>query len=76
MEDRKIQIKGRAKGLIALVLTFMLLFGNSLTVFAMSYSVNNNGLSTTFKKGKKISSSDSITWTGTGNLEIYVDICR
>lgn len=73
MEDRKIQIKGRAKGLIALVLTFMLLFGNSLTVFAMSYSVNNNGLSTTFKKGKKISSSDSITWTGTGNLEIYVD---
>lgn len=53
MEDRKIQIKGRAKGLIALVLTFMLLFGNSLTVFAMSYSVNNNGLSTTFKKGKK-----------------------
>lgn len=68
-EINKKEIKQRGKGLLALVLAFMMMFGSSLTVLAANYTVGNGNNLTV---GAKVNTGDTIQASSGGTLIIEI----
>lgn len=70
----KKELKQRGKGLLALLLAFMMMFGSSMTVFAGNeyrLSLNYVGTPVGLEKGKKLEGGDTIK-IGSGSLIVTI----
>lgn len=73
--ERK-EMKKRAKGLLALLLAFIMMFGTSLTVFAAgtTYELNcDNGTVSPQLQGATVNVGDKIGLTGSGFLKVVIN---
>lgn len=71
----KKELKQRGKGLLALLLAFMMMFGSSMTVFAGNeyrLSLNYVGTPVGLEKGKKLEGGDTIK-ISSGSLIVKID---
>lgn len=71
----KKELKQRGKGLLALLLAFMMMFGSSMTVFAGNeyrLSLNYVGTPVGLEKGKKLKGGDTIK-ISSGSLIVKID---
>ena len=68
----KKELKQRGKGLWALLLAFMMMFGSSMTVFAGKEYRLNAGGSEGLEEGKKLEGGDTIK-ISSGNLIVKID---
>ena len=72
--ERK-EMKKRAKGLLALLLAFIMMFGTSLTVFAAgtTYELDCDNGTAPQLKGATVNAGDTIKLTGSGFLQVIID---
>ncbi|MGN0278193.1 MAG: hypothetical protein ACI4C4_02450 [Lachnospiraceae bacterium] len=73
--ERK-EMKKRAKGMLALLLAFIMMFGTSLTVFAAGteYRLNvHNGSASPGLQGATVNAGDEIALLGSGFLKVVID---
>ena len=72
MEKR--ELKKRVKGLLALVVAFMVMFGSDLTVLAQQYMAFNDGDWSGKNEPQALQAGDVVgAYTSGGTLEIYLD---
>lgn len=73
--ERK-EMKKRAKGMLALLLAFIMMFGTSLTVFAAEttyYLLCGNGTASPGLEGTTVNAGDTIALYGSGYLEVVIN---
>lgn len=73
--ERK-EMKKRAKGMLALLLAFIMMFGTSLTVFAAgtTYELGgNSGTASPPLDGATVNAGDTIQIIGSGYLKVVIN---